>query len=890
MRVTINKTCATVSNPEMLTSGMVGKTIDAEFSADWLGLIKIAVFTNGAVTRDVIEPMGTVIIPWEVLATPNKRVSVGFYGYRMEGGEKVLAIPTIWAELGAVRAGADPSGDPSTTPTPEVAEQILGKIGDLDNLDTEAKDNLVNAINDAYNHGGGGSGTSDHRELNHRDAENQHPITAIEGLAEALDDKVDEVTGKGLSTNDFTDAYKAKLDGMNIVNVRDYGAEGDGSTDDTEAIIAAIAAVTTGGVLYFPSGTYRVSRIALKSDMTVMGDGWSSVIKLLDHADPTQTVTLNNCLNIVGRAANDAAGTPEVRAENITIQSIKLDGNRANNSSTGVAADNRLNGIFMQYADNITVRDVWLYNNGYHGTIFTHASNIVFDNCKSTDNGFRPIHGHTDIDNVRIADCYCDNNGLGNEGGSGNLYDAIYLFGVTGAVISGNTIKANCVACIAIDGKSSEGDATDGVSIVGNTCESYLDNGSIIMPEEKVDGVHPAYQGSRGIAIGMAYTHNVTVTGNTIRNAYEGIGIMDYASGCTVSGNTIEGCYYGIHISRVSKSLIIGNLIRSSSYQAIRLDGSNEISCIGNTVVEDAAGTVQTAAIQLTGSYDCTVDGNVIHAAAHYQYGFYVYSSGYHAAEGNVFANNRVEAVVINTDTNGGGLFKWGAGIESTNLKHLNVLNDAIIIGDLPTGGDTEVFTAVYGTTSFAEVTAAFTAGKKVQCKRVQTDTSYIYDLTVLSPTVARFGQFSSASLFYASVNSSNTWSEGRIDNADLVTETELSTALGSYRTSAAQNVIDATKADKPTIKSTMDAVAVANTQYFLGTQSAVSIVLPTNAAQGEQISVVWYNGATAATLSVTGTVLTVDYAPTANSRSEVNAMWDGTYWCVVTNEQAVTA
>lgn len=90
-------------------------------------------------------------------------------------------------------------------------------------------------------------------------------------------------------------------------------------------------------------------------------------------------------------------------------------------------------------------------------------------------------------------------------------------------------------------------------------------------------------------------------------------------------------------------------------------------------------------------------------------------------------------------------------------------------------------------------------------------------------------------------------------------------------------------------VKSAMDAVAAVNTMYFLGTQSSVSIVLPTNASPGQQISAVWYNGATAATLSITGTVLTVDYTPSANSRSEINALWDGTYWAVVTNEQAVS-
>ena len=52
----------------------------------------------------------------------------------------------------------------------------------------------------------------DHSKLYNRDLENQHPIEAITGLKDALDNKVDKEEGKGLSTNDFTDEYKDKVD------------------------------------------------------------------------------------------------------------------------------------------------------------------------------------------------------------------------------------------------------------------------------------------------------------------------------------------------------------------------------------------------------------------------------------------------------------------------------------------------------------------------------------------------------------------------------------------------------------------------------------------------------------------------------------------------------
>ncbi len=50
------------------------------------------------------------------------------------------------------------------------------------------------------------------------------------------------------------------LVGPAIINVKGYGAKGDGTTDDTAAIIACIIALaTSGGFIYFPPGTYLVT-------------------------------------------------------------------------------------------------------------------------------------------------------------------------------------------------------------------------------------------------------------------------------------------------------------------------------------------------------------------------------------------------------------------------------------------------------------------------------------------------------------------------------------------------------------------------------------------------------------------------------------------------------
>lgn len=91
-----------------------------------------------------------------------------------------------------------------------------------------------------------------------------------------------------------------------------------------------------------------------------------------------------------------------------------------------------------------------------------------------------------------------------------------------------------------------------------------------------------------------------------------------------------------------------------------------------------------------------------------------------------------------------------------------------------------------------------------------------------------------------------------------------------------------------PSIKTVMDEVAVASTQYYLGEVTELNITLPEDAEIGEEITVSWYNGETASTLAIDGNMLDFDYIPSANTRSEINALWDGTYWSVIGMSQEV--
>lgn len=154
-----SRACAHLASPqELLTAGMAkAVTVQFVFSPEWDGLTKTAVFSNGKTTVDVLAANwdgDTVPVPHEVLAVPGRHARVGVYG----ADESGVVMPTVWVSLGKVQPGADPSGDETADPSLPVWAQLQKQIGDLDDLQTYNKGNLVDAINEARGSGGSGGG------------------------------------------------------------------------------------------------------------------------------------------------------------------------------------------------------------------------------------------------------------------------------------------------------------------------------------------------------------------------------------------------------------------------------------------------------------------------------------------------------------------------------------------------------------------------------------------------------------------------------------------------------------------------------------------------------------------------------------------------------------
>jgi hypothetical protein len=96
-----------------------------------------------------------------------------------------------------------------------------------------------------------------------------------------------------------------RFEGYN--NVKDFGAAGNGSNDDTTAIINCIAASAGIATVYFPPGTYRITaQLDLPGKLVLVGQGALSVIKADPIVDPTIDLIFNS-------------GNSDIRIEDLTL-------------------------------------------------------------------------------------------------------------------------------------------------------------------------------------------------------------------------------------------------------------------------------------------------------------------------------------------------------------------------------------------------------------------------------------------------------------------------------------------------------------------------------------------------------------------------------------------
>jgi Pectate lyase superfamily protein len=145
------------------------------------------------------------------------------------------------------------------------------------------------------------------------------------------------------------------------VNIGSFGAKGDGVTDDTEAMKAALRATAPRGTLVCPgSRVYIITTVTVSSHITISG---TCTIKQQNHTADRAI------LNIPNGSAD------------ITIDGITIDGNRLNVSG------NNANGIFVSNASNITIKNVKFNNVRRNGVLIAGGNGFTLANLSGTNLG-----------------------------------------------------------------------------------------------------------------------------------------------------------------------------------------------------------------------------------------------------------------------------------------------------------------------------------------------------------------------------------------------------------------------------------------------------------------------------------------------------------------------
>jgi hypothetical protein len=151
-----------------------------------------------------------------------------------------------------------------------------------------------------------------------------------------------------------------RLTGAEYLNVKYFGARGDGVTDDTTAITAALSFANTigGAAVFFPAGTYLTGTQTLYANVHLRGAGiLATVLKLKNGANADLLSAQTNLINLSAAAHSGSTGT----LANYGIYDMTLDGNQANQSG-GPSWCIRMYGYNGRF-ENLDIR------NGYSGGV-----------------------------------------------------------------------------------------------------------------------------------------------------------------------------------------------------------------------------------------------------------------------------------------------------------------------------------------------------------------------------------------------------------------------------------------------------------------------------------------------------------------------------------------
>lgn len=288
-----------------------------------------------------------------------------------------------------------------------------------------------------------------------------------------------------------------------IVSVKDFGAVGDGTTDDTDFIQNAI---DSGYAIYFPAGTYKVT-----AELTI-ADG----MKLYANGDATILSTIPSVALTYNQIFVATSAVSDVYVEGLKIQTAE-DAFRAFAFENQVTNLKLLNnecegcGLIITYEGAV---NAWIENNYIHsptneGTFNDYARAIQIS-CAFTGDGSSNLN----INNNTILGSWTH----GIEVFGGDVMASVVptdAKNVNGVTVSGNIVKATAGNTTS-SGAIWFSQAAD-ITVTNNVCEAYWD-----------------------VGIDFEACRNAVASGNTLRNNNKNLAMYGNSVTVLFSNNT---CY-----------------------------------------------------------------------------------------------------------------------------------------------------------------------------------------------------------------------------------------------------------------------------------------------------------------------------------------------------------
>lgn len=313
-----------------------------------------------------------------------------------------------------------------------------------------------------------------------------------------------------------------------VVDVRAFGAVGDGVTDDATAILAAIVAAPAQSVLYFPAGTYRFnSNIVATKPLVLMGDG------------PQKSILSGGAARSISITC-DGATYPSWN--NIGLKSLTVSG------CTGVTIGQSGASVVR----NLSVEDVEF--TGLSGKVYLYGAEGRLSGCKFTS----------------IA--------LGAPGEAVKIEGSIWT--VEGNIFSSCSNVTNWLLCLYPAGLVVHGNAFLGTPFSNSIFLSAVTSSSvrIIANQFTLDGNNGIYATATDLSL-------VTIAANTFDGDSAGYGIdLHDCNHVTITGNTMAGSSFfgGIQLVGGANAIVTGNYFGGCTTVIVVGLGQTGVKCWSN--------------------------------------------------------------------------------------------------------------------------------------------------------------------------------------------------------------------------------------------------------------------------------------------------------------------